>query len=513
MAPYGATCFFFTFFSQYVGELVKKLFFIGLLLAASLSANSGTKPPSEPVTKPNVIVVVVDDQRWDEFGAAGHPFLETPNIDRLASEGATFTSAYAVTPLCSPNRASILTGQYISSHGILDNISRDQSSHHLKLFPQALQKAGYETAHVGKWHMGNDPSPRPGYDYWVSYSGQGRSENPILFENGKSQEIPGYMTDVLTDKAINFISGEHDTPFFLYLGHKAIHPEVKQLDDSSIDISYGSKYKATKRHQGRYHDKVLPRRKNFISSLDELTGKPILKEALSQKFSPENEKKWGKILDDQTSDQTIRDRSEMLLAVDESLGRILKQLEKQGILEQTVILFTSDNGYFYGEHGLSIERRMPYEEGVRIPMLVRYPAKIPAGVKIDDFALSIDIAPTVLTLAQAEVGSHIQGDSLTKLFKADETSDWRDRFLIEYVSYEKPMSWLIDTSYKVIRKGPYKYIYWLQHEGKNELYNLERDPYEMNNLASQKKYQPLIKQLRSELGSLVAESVGLSASE
>jgi arylsulfatase A-like enzyme len=477
------------------------------ILLVTLSALSVFASATQLNNPPNLIVIVVDDQRWDEYGAAGHPYLKTPNIDRLAEEGASFTSAYAVSPLCSPNRASILTGQYISRHGIVDNIARDESSHRLDLFAKALKQAGYKTAHVGKWHMGNDPSPRPGYDYWVSYAGQGRSLNPVLFENGRSAEVGGYLTDILTDRAVSFVEQEHEKPFFLYLGHKALHPEVKQRDDSTIDVAYGSKYLAAERHTGIYKDSVYPRRLNATSKAA-IADKPVLEEVLAYKNSEAMGENWQSILDKGTSEKTIRDRAEMLLAVDEGLGRLLAALEAKGILETTAVILTSDNGYYYGEHGLSIERRMPYEEGVHVPLLLRYPKLVPPGQKVEQFALSVDIAPTLLELAQVQIGPQVQGSSLLGLF-AEEPRDWRDSFLIEYVSYEKPMPWMIDTSYKVIRKGSYKYIHWIQHEGKDELYDLANDEYEMNNLIDEPGQQGRIAELRKELGLLVAEAIGL----
>lgn len=486
---------------------MRTILLIGALLSLFIDspAYAGTGSPSE---QPNLIVVVVDDQRWDEYGAAGHPYLQTPNIDRLANEGASFTSAYAVSPLCSPNRASILTGQYISRHGIVDNIARDQASHRLDLFAKALQGVGYETAHVGKWHMGNDPTPRPGYDYWVSYAGQGRSLDPILYENGVSAEVKGYMTDILTDRALTFINKDRKQPFFLYIGHKALHPEVKQLNDSTIDFSYGSKYQAAPRHLGMYRDAFYPRRRNADPALPSLSGKPVLKESLAHKNSEAMGKKWQTLLDKGTSEKTIRDRAEMLMAVDEGLGRIMQALEDRGELDDTVILLTSDNGYYYGEHGLSIERRMPYEEGVRVPLLLRYPKLVKAGHRPDQFALSIDIAPTMLELGGAAIGPQVQGRSLLELLSGSEQG-WRDSFLIEYVGHEKPMPWLADTSYKVVRKGAYKYIHWIHHQGKDELYDLSRDPYELDNIAANPGQQERVADLKRELGRLAASAMGL----
>ncbi len=459
--------------------------------------------------QPNIIMIVVDDMRWDEFSAYGHPFLSTPHMDRLAQEGVMFENAYQAVPLCSPNRASILTGQYPSRHGVTDNVARDKASHQLDLFAPKLQEAGYETAHVGKWHMGNDPTPRPGYDYWTCLPGQGRTINPILYEDGKLDTIQGYVTDVLTEKATRFIQKDRDKPFFLYIGHKAIHPDLKQLDNGAVDFKSNPQFIAAPRHQGQYAKADFVRRKNALDSYDHINPESVIGEALVAKQSPEVEALFGNVLMDHfTADKTIRDRSEMLLAVDEGLGKIMETLEEKGILDKTFILFTSDNGYFYGEHGLSVERRLPYEESVRTPLLVRYPPLIAANTTIPEFILSIDYAPTALMLAGAEIGSHIQGNSFVSLLEGN-NQGWRTSFMMEYYSFENPMPWLINTDYKALRMGKYKYIHWFRHQNKNELYDLENDPFEMNNLINEAGLVDKIKEMEEELAIQVAASFGL----
>ena len=169
--------------------------------------------------KPNLIVILVDDLRFDETGASGHPYMKTPHIDRLAAEGASFANAFHTTPLCSPNRASILTGQYASRHGIIDNVGRDAMSHRLANYHLALKSLGYETAHIGKWHMGNDASPRPGYDHWVSFRGQGTITNPTFWEGGSEKQLQGYVTDLLNERAAEFVGRKRRHPFALFLAH------------------------------------------------------------------------------------------------------------------------------------------------------------------------------------------------------------------------------------------------------------------------------------------------------
>ncbi|MHC4405389.1 MAG: sulfatase-like hydrolase/transferase, partial [Planctomycetota bacterium] len=199
---------------------------VSLLIAAAAFSGDADRP--------SVVVVLVDDLRWDEIGCAGHSFVQTPHIDRIAREGARFRNAFATTPLCSPVRACLLTGQYAHRHGITDNTDRSRQSHELMTFPRVLHSRGYETAYVGKWHMGNDDTPRPGFDHWVCMPGQGTSFDPVLNENGTRVKSAGHTTDVLNERAVRFLRRERTKPFCLYLAHKALHPELVQYDDGSI---------------------------------------------------------------------------------------------------------------------------------------------------------------------------------------------------------------------------------------------------------------------------------------
>ena len=464
----------------------------------------------DPERRPNIIVIVVDDLRWDEMGVSGHPFLETPNIDGLAREGAYFTNAFHSVPLCSPNRASILTGQYPSRHGIIDNVARNRMSHRLNTFPRALQADGYETAYLGKWHMGNDPTPRPGFDYWVAIPGQGRTMDPELFEDGGIHEVPGYITDVLTDRAVDFIMADRQQPFFLYIGHKAIHPDAVQLDDGSVDLSVPRGYVPAPRHQGRYEESVFPRRANNITSLSELEGKPAIQKALANKYSDEVMDEFGEEeLDPGSSDETIRRRAEMLLAVDDGLGRIVETLEAEGILDETLILFTSDNGFFYGEHGLSLERRMPYEESIRTPLIVRYPPLAQAGSRVENLVASVDIAPTLLEAAGVPIGDHIQGQSFVRSLQGS-SQGARKSVFVEFFTYENPFPWLVDMDYRAIRTDRYKYIHWMQYPDWGELYDLDEDPLETENLIGEPGMKGVLEGLKEELRKSALHAMGLS---
>ena len=480
------------------------LFFLApaaVLKAGHLNATSAKNP--------NIIFIVVDDWRFDEFGAAGHPYLETPNIDRLAAGGVMFTRAYHAVPLCSPNRASILTGQYPSGHGVFDNVARSRKSHLLKTFPQALKQSGYKTAFIGKWHMGNDPTPRPGFDSWTAIPGQGRTINPELYEQGKKHVVKGYITDILTDRAVTVIEEKHDRPFFIYIGHKAMHPDISQLDDGSTDLTHPHRYVPAPRHKGRYEQKVFPRRPNTKVTAKETNGKKVLRRALARKRSPEMMKKFGEVLDHGTSEETIRRRSEMLLAVDEGLGRIVESLKKTKQLNNTLIVFTSDNGYFYGEHGLSLERRLPYEESIRSPLIMHYPSYIKPGTKCNNLVLSIDLAPTALAVAHAKIGKHIQGQSLLPLLSG-EKKNWRKNAYVEYYSFENPWNWLIEMDYRVVVSQRFKYIHWMHHPKDSELYDLKNDPYELKNIINNKEHKTIVDEMHKFLKHSQLKALGLN---
>jgi N-acetylglucosamine-6-sulfatase len=460
-----------------------------VLLTASCGApaeKQAAGPAPAPLRRPNIVFVLVDDMRWDDLGAAGHPFIETPHMNRLASEGARFTNAFATTPLCSPSRASFLTGQYPHKNGIVDNTARQ--SHNLPVFPLELQKAGYRTGFFGKWHMGNDDSPRPGFDHWVAMPGQGEAIDPSLNVDGKRVQDKGYTTDLLTDYVERFIDRPSEAPFLVYLAHKAIHPNVIQNDDGSLKLLAGQPggFVAADRHRGRYAGRPMPRRANaFVPPLD----KPALLQRIAG-LAP-----LGKIT--ATTDEEIRGRLEMLLGVDDSLGRIVATLARKGILDDTVIVFTSDHGYFYGEHGLNEERRLAYEETIRIPLIVRFPRLVTAGTTPSEMALSIDLAPTLLDVAGVPPRDGIQGRSLVPVL-AQRAQDWRTSFLIEYFS-DTVFPRIRTMGYSAVRTAHHKYIQFRELKDMDELYDLEVDPYEMTNLVAKPESKEVLQQMREEL--------------
>ena len=475
-----------------------------VLLAAS-ALLVGCSPDGTPSERPNFVVVLVDDMRWDDFGAGGNSIVQTPNIDRLAAEGVRFLNSFTTAPLCSPSRGSFLTGLYPHASGIIDNTDRALFSHELSTFPRQLQEAGYDTAFVGKWHMGDDGSRRPGFDYWVSLSGQGANTDPLLTEGETQVMVEGHVTDIFTDRAVSFIERERDKPFLLYFAQKALHP------DPALGLLEGG-FIAAERHQGLYDDAPIERRPSW--------GVPPLdKPALMREFpglAPLGP-------DTATSDITIRRRWEMMTGVDESVGELLVALERLGELDNTVFVVTSDHGYFYGEHGLDPERRLAYEETARIPMVIRYPRLIQGGSQEDRLALNIDLAPTVLELAGETPGEELQGRSLVPLF-AGEASDWRTTFLIEH--HTDPEDYLrtspdtadpadtvvskfvrmMNMGYRAVRGERYKYIQYTDLEGMDELYDLQADPYEMSNIIDSPEASGVLEEMQAELARLLEET-------
>ena len=376
--------------------------------------------------QPNFVVILIDDLRFDEFGAGGHPYMKTPNVDRLAFEGALFERAFHTTPICSPNRASILTGQYASRHGIIDNVARDAASHRLPNYHLELQRLGYETAHIGKWHMGNDGKPRPGYDYWVSFDGHGRLTDPKLNEHGRYVQHTGYITDILNAMAADFVGRRHDKPWSLFLAHKAVHPDAEQAADGTLAVTG---YVPAARHERLYEGCVFPRKPNMLAPGTVVKQKPAWAEAFEIKRTERSQQLLRPIHSGEQEE--IRLRAAMMASVDDGVGMLLDALERTGQLDDTLIVFLGDNGYFFGEHGLGPERRFAYEEGIRSPFVARYPRRIKAGSRVRNLVICQDIAPTLIHLAGGKPGSQVQGRSLLPLLSG-KRAGWRKSVLIEY---------------------------------------------------------------------------------
>jgi N-acetylglucosamine-6-sulfatase len=293
----------------------------------------------------------------------------------------------------------------------------------------------------------------------------------------------------------------------LYLGHKAIHPEIQQRDDGTVDVSTSGGFVAAARHRGRYSGRRFPRRPNYGPG--PRGAKPMLDAALDQKHAVEIQRDFGRdVLDERVSEETIQQRAEMMLAVDEGVGRLVAALEERGIADDTMFVFMSDNGSFFGEHGLSIERRFPYEESIRCPLVISHPARVERGRVVDAFALSVDIAPTLLEVAGVAIPRGVQGRSLLPHLSGAPVPG-RDSFLIEYHGHENPFPWIANIDYRAVRIGRHKYIRWVREDDAHELYDLETDPYEMRNIANEPASAPIVVRAREAMASLVLGALGL----
>ncbi|WP_411278426.1 sulfatase-like hydrolase/transferase [Gemmatimonas sp.] len=428
------------------------------MLACTAGDRGASSPPAP---RPNIVFILLDDVRYDDM--VDHPFVNLPNLNRLASEGASFRRFFTAAPLCSPSRAVFMTGQYPYHNGIVDNGERAELSHRLVTFPKLLQDAGYHTGFFGKWHMGHeDDSPRPGFHRWVSFVGQGVYFDPKLNIDGTLTDAKGYMTDILTAQAVSFIaSAPVGTPFLAFIAQKAAHPEVYPNQVRSFPPAPGD--------EGAFANDPIPHGESWRAPL---TGKPAL-----QRLVDANDPRSPK---GGLPDKYVRDRLRMLLAVDRGIGEVRKALEAKGVLDQTVFIVTSDQGFFYGEFGLAQERRLAYEPSTHIPLIVRYPGVVPAGVKPNALASNVDIAPTMLDLGGAFVPTAMDGRSLLRALRNDSTSI-RDDMLIEYYS-DTEFPRVKGMGYKAVRTDRYKYIRYEELRGMDELYDLQADPYELRNL-------------------------------
>ncbi len=442
--------------------------------SAAAMAAAGAPP------RPNFVFILVDDLRYNALGCTGHPFVKTPHVDRLAREGMNFVNTFVTTPLCSPARGSFLTGQYVRTHGILDNTNRSEASHKLVTFPKLLRDAGYETAYVGKWHMGNDPTPRPGFDKWVSFPGQGQYIDPRMNIDGQDTKAQGYMTDLLNNHAVEFIRKPHAKPFCLYLAHKAVH----------------GPFTPAERHKDLYAGMKIERKPSVKDTLED---KPAVKKGIAAEAQVVRKKGATPVLGG-PGDEIILNQLRCLASIDEGVGLIYEALKATGQLDNTLIVFTSDNGYLWGEHGLG-DKRAFYEESIRIPMVARYPRLIRAGSTAKEMALNIDIAPTFLDLAGVKIPASIQGRSLRPVM-AGQAKTWRKSFLAEY--YEEKQFPRIPT-WDGVRTERYKLTCYANLEGADELYDLDKDPYEMKNLAQDPAARGILKELRAELEKLRKE--------
>lgn len=462
------------------------------LLSSLAGATALSAPPLQGAQRGkrrNVIFILTDDHRYDAMGfLKAQPWLETPQMDRLAREGAHLQNAFVTTALCSPSRATVLTGYYAHTHRIVDNNTEIPKG--TVFFPSHLQKAGYKTGFFGKWHMGNEgDDPQPGFDEWVSFMGQGTylpSPNGLNV-NGRKVPQKGYITDELTDYAVNWLESlPREQPYFLYLSHKAVHADFVPAE----------------RHKGRYQNEKFRFPATMAKDGEYAQGRPMWVQ--NQRNSWHGvDYPYHTALD---IEEYFKRYAESLLAVDESIGRVLDTLEKRGELESTLVIYMGDNGFAFGEHGL-IDKRTAYEESMRVPMLARCPELFPGGRTVKEMVANLDIMPTVLEAAGVPAPEGLHGASMLPLLRGTRPASWRKELLYEYY-WER--NYPQTPTVHALREDRYKFIRTQGIWDIEELYDIQEDPMESKNLIFSAQHKETVQRMRNKLFDILEETGGMN---
>lgn len=484
---------------------MKTCFLFASLSAAAFACIGHANTPSglqlSRISAPrNIVFILTDDHRADALGYLGHPILETPRLDALAHDGVHFANAMVTTSLCSPSRASILTGLYAHNHHVIDNYNAVPDD--LVFFPQYLQKAGYQTAFVGKWHMGgDDDSPMRGFDHWVSFRGQGtywadnrgvtrevaQTHSDGFNVNGTRVPQRGYITDELTDYALDWLKHrDRDKPFMLYLSHKAVHSDFVAAD----------------RHLGRYSLVDIPLPASAAPATPEQNKPAWVRNQRNSRHGID----FGYNVEDYTVEKYARRYFETLLSVDDNVGRVMDYLEETGLLESILVVYMGDNGFHLGEHGL-IDKRTAYEDSIKVPLIMHCPELFSEGTVVDEVVANIDIAPTLLAAAGLKPPlERMDGRNFLPLAQG-ESLPWRDEVLYEYFwEWNAPYT----PTMHALRGNRFKYIRYYGIWDVDELYDLQNDPYEIFNLIDRPEYQDQVTKLNHQLFQVLEKTHGMT---
>ncbi len=443
-------------------------FFLAL---AACSAHAGA------AGRPNFVIMMTDDQRHDALSIAGNRMLKTPNLDRIGREGIRFRNMFVTNALCAPSRATLLTGLYSHGHGVIDNRNRALKPEQ-PILADLMREAGYEVAFCGKSHVNGALRDRK-WDYYFGYRGQGRYLNPLIAEGveGPDKAYPGYMDDVVTDKAVEWLKRKREKPFCLFLFFKAPHRSWERAP----------------RHADLFKDDAVPKPRAWDEFDKGYPGKP--------RAFADADNKIGNAPDVMSLEKMVKDINATVTAVDENVGKVFEALEATGRLNDTAMLFTSDNGFFHGEWRL-YDKRLMHEPSIRVPLLIRYPDGIKSGLVKDQMALNVDIAPTVLDMARIPVPKWMHGRSLLPILSGKRTA-WRKDWLYEY--YEYPDSHKVKP-HRGIRTDRWKLIHYYEAPEEFELYDLRKDPGELNNLYGKPATDKITAELKRRLYELRLET-------
>ncbi|MHC4913724.1 MAG: sulfatase family protein, partial [Planctomycetota bacterium] len=462
--------------------------------------------------RPNIIFIMSDDHTAQAMSCYGSKINKTPNLDRLAKEGMRFGNCFCTNSICAPSRAVILTGKYSHINGVIDN--RVEFDSRQQTFPKLLQRAGYETAVIGKWHLKSEPT---GFNYWnilVGSGGQGEYFDPLFSENGKETKTKGYVTDIITDFSIEWLKGRNgDKPFCLLYQHKAPHrgwkPDKKHVkmygdveipEPETFNDDYNTRSDAARQQEMTVEHHLTPSDLK-VEPPDELPGEDERgwwqKGVHGEYWSPSLEL-HGKELKKWKYQRYIKDYLRCVASVDDNVGRLLDYLDRSGLAENTIVVYTSDQGFYLGEHGW-FDKRFMYEESLRMPLLVRYPKGIKAGSVNDDIVLNLDFGPTLLDFAGVSKPKDMQGESFRRQLGGERVKEWREAMYYHY--YEYP-GWHAVKRHYGIRTKQYKLIHFYHDIDAWELYDLQKDPHELNNVYYDPLYHVVVRRLKADLGRL-----------
>ena len=461
--------------------------------------------------RPNILYIMTDDHASHAISCYGSKINRTPNLDRIAAEGVRFDNCFCTNSLCAPVRAVVLTGKYSHLNGVLDNsVAFDGAQ---QTFPKLLQENGYQTALVGKWHLGSDPT---GFDYWNILPGQGNYYNPDLIEMGQRKRREGYVTDIITDICIDWLRNrDRSRPFCMMYHHKAPHrewePDAKHLtmyadvripEPPTLFDDWAAKCDAARQQEMTLRD--------HLTDKDlKLTPPPRLnpqqRQAWDAAYEPENARfrqanPQGDDLVRWKYQRYIKDYLRCIASVDDNVGRVLDFLDREGLADDTLVVYCSDQGFFLGDHGW-FDKRFMYEEAYRMPLLVRYPRMIRPGSVCSEIVMNVDFAPTFLDLAGIAVPPDMQGRSLTPLLAGNRLRDWRQAAYYHYFEY--PAVHSVKRHYG-IRTKRYKLIHFYYDIDAWELYDLRTDPEELHNVYDDPAYANVREYLTTELYRLKA---------
>jgi len=475
-------------------------------LSTLQSCASAARTSTAPAMRPNIIFIMTDDHAAHAMSCYGSKINKTPNLDRIANEGMRFSNSFCTNSICAPCRAVILTGKHSHLNGVIDNAKSFDGSQ--QTFPKLLQKAGYQTAIIGKWHLKTDPT---GFDYWNILPGQGLYYNPAMIEMGVQKKYTGYVTDIITDHALKWLKERNpEKPFCLMFHHKAPHREwepgpkhltmyddVTMPEPETLFDDYSGRGRAAK-EQDMSIEKTMTDRDLKLVAPKNLT--PEQKKLWDAAYDPKNKafeqaNLQGKDLGRWKYQRYIKDYLRCIASVDDNVGRLLDYLDASGLADNTIVIYTSDQGFYLGDHGW-FDKRFMYEESLRMPLLVRYPKQIKPGSVNNDLVQNLDFAPTFLEFAGLDAPPDMQGRSLRRLLRGKTPDDWRTSIYYHY--YEYPAVHSVKRHYGV-RTKQYKLIHFYNDIDEWELYDLEKDPHELKNVYGDPAYADIVKELTAEL--------------